>query len=123
MPIREFVKSDIPQVTNLYWNHLGPRSGNAPAELHAVFAELYFSNPLSDSSPSFVYVDKAGEIVGFLGITTRKMNLSGNSVRVGFGGNFVVHPKARHGAAAPELLDALLGGDQDFLLTDSANDV
>lgn len=124
MPVREFVKSDIPEVVSLYWSHLGTRSGSPPPELHSSFADLYFSNPLSDGdSPSFVYRNSEGELVGFVGMTTRKMWLSGEEIRVGVGGNFVVHPKARSGLAAPRLLSAVLNGTQDILLTDSANDI
>lgn len=124
MPVREFVKNDIPQVVDLYWSHLGIREGTPPPELHAAFADLYFSNPLSDGAyPSYVYQNQEGRIVGFLGMTTRKMWLGGEAVRVGFGGNFVVHPKARSGLATPRLLGAVLNGSQDILLTDSANDM
>src|SRR5579885_2864480 len=124
MPVREFVKNDIPQVVDLYWNHLGVRAGAPPPELHTAFADLYFSNPLSDSeSPSFVYQNAEGEIVGFVGMTTRRMWLGDQVLRAGVGGNFVVHPKARSGLAAPRLLGAVLKGSWDFLLTDSANDI
>lgn len=124
MAVREFIKADIPQVVDLYWNHLGTRAGAPPTELFTAFTELYFSNPLSDGdSPSFVYQNKEGEIVGFVGMTTRKMWLCGKPVRVGVGGNFVVHPKARSSMATPRLLQAVLGGGQEILLTDSANDI
>ena len=124
MPVREFVDHDIPQVVDLYWNHLGIRAGAPPPELYDAFADLYFSNPLTDAdSPSFVYKNAEGEIVGFVGMTTRRMRLGDHVLRAGVGGNFVVHPKARSGLAAPRLLGAVLKGSQDFLLTDSANDI
>lgn len=124
MPVREFVRSDIPEVANLYWNHLGTRSGTPPSELHAAFADLYFSNPLSNGdSPSYVYRNSGGDLVGFIGMTTRKMWIFEEEIRVGVGGNFVVHPTARSGLAAPRLLSAVLNGSQDILLTDSANDL
>ena len=123
MPVREFVKGDIPQVLSLYWNHMGPRAGPAPAALATSFTELYFSNPSVESaSPSYVYQDSRGEVVGFLGITSRKMSLSGQPVRASFAGNFVVHPKARSGLAAPRLVAAYMAENHDLLLTDSAND-
>src|SRR5579863_2912707 len=124
MPVREFVKSDIPEVLSLYWNHMGPRKGGVPPALVDSFQELFFSNPLVDSaSPSLVYQDTSGEIVGFLGIITRKMSASGQPIRVGFAGNFVVHPKARGGLAAARLVSAYMGGSHDMLLTDSANEI
>jgi hypothetical protein len=124
MPVREFVKSDIPEVLSLYWNHMRPRKGGVPPELLNSFQELFFSNPLVDSAgPSFVYRDSSGEIVGFIGIITRKMSVSGQPIRVGFAGNFVVHRKARGGLAAGRLISAYMGGSHDLLLTDSANNM
>jgi hypothetical protein len=123
MPVREFVKSDVAEVVTLYWNYMAERTGPVPLALVGSFAELYFSNPLSDASPSFVYHDASGEILGFMGVTTRTMLLSGRSIRVGFAGNFLVHPKARSGVAAPGLLSAYIAGDQDLLITDTANDI
>ncbi len=123
MPVREFVKSDVAQVVTLYWNYLAERSGPVPAELCASFTELYFSNPLSDGSPSFVHQNVSGEVLGFMGVTTRTMLLSGHPIRVGFAGNFVVHPNGRSGVAAPSLLGAYIAGDQDLLITDTANNI
>lgn len=123
MPVREFVQSDVPQVVNLYWKFMSPRTGEAPAALHDSFTELYFCNPIVDTTaPSFVY-EESGEVLGFFGVTTRKMCFSGEVIRVGLAGNFVVHPKARGGVAAPGLLGAYVASNHDLLLTDSANDI
>lgn len=124
MPVREFVETDIPQVTNLYWNHMVRRKGAMPSQILSTFAELYFASPFFDSrSPSFVYQDSSGDLVGFLGVSTRNMSLSGQPIRVSFGGNFVIHPKARSGLAAPRLLAAFMGGTHDLYMTDSANEI
>lgn len=117
------MKSDVTEVATLYWNYMAEHTGPVPAWLVASFTELYFSNPLSDASPSFVYHDVSGEILGFMGVTTRTMLLSGQSIRVGFAGNFLAHPKARSGVAAPGLLGAYIAGGQDLLVTDTANDI
>lgn len=123
MPVREFVKSDVPQVVNLYWKFMSPRAGKVSEVLHTSFTDLYFRSPLLDSSaPSFVY-ENSGEVLGFFGITTRRMCLSGEVIRVGLAGNFVIHPKARSGVASPELLRAYVASNHDLLLTDSANDI
>lgn len=123
MPVREFVKSDVPQVVNLYWKFMSPHIGKVPEVLHTSFTDLYFRNPLLDSSaPSFVY-ENSGEVLGFFGVTTRRMCLSGEPIRVGLAGNFVIHPKARSGVAAPGLLGAYVASNHDLLLTDSANDI
>lgn len=124
MGVREFVPPDVPQVVRLYWKHLGSRKGQPSAELPKSFAGLYFSSPWSDPNyPSFVYEDKQGEIVGFLGMITRKMLFRGECIRVRFGGNFVVDPKARSGFAAARLLEAMLAGPEGMIFTDSANDI
>jgi hypothetical protein len=124
MPVREFLKSDVPQVVHLYWKFMSARKGEAPSALHDSFTDLYFCNPMrDDSAPSFVYEGISGEILGFFGVTTRRMCLSGDVIRVGFAGNFVIHPKARGGVAAPGLLGAYVASNHDLLLTDSANDI
>lgn len=123
MSVREFVKSDVPQVVNLYWKFMSPRKGEPPSVLYDSFVELYFSNPMLDArAPSFVY-EGSGEILGFFGVTTRRMCLAGQSIRVGLAGNIVVHPKARSGIAAPGLFAAYAASNHDLLLTDSANDI
>ena len=123
MPVREFVKSDVPQVAELYWKYMSPRTGEAPAVLHNSFTDLYFCNPMLDiRAPSFVY-EASGEVLGFFGVTTRRMCLSGEVIRVGLAGNFVIHPKARSGVAAPGLLGAYMASNHDLLMTDSANDI
>jgi hypothetical protein len=124
MPVREFVERDVPQVVTLYWKFMLPRSGEIPNELYTAFRDLYFCNPMVDArGPSFVYEDTSGDIVGFLGVTNRRMSLRGEAIRVGYIGNFVIHPSARSGLAAPGLLGAFVAGNQDLLLTDSANDI
>lgn len=124
MAIREFVENDIPKVAKLYWEHLSAGTGEARPELQNAFANLYFSSPwAAPETPSFVYDDNNGETFGFLGIITRKMRFEGETVRVGFGGNFVVHPKARGSRAASRLIQAMLSGNQDMFLSDSANEI
>ena len=92
--------------------------------MQSTFADLYFNSPwVGDHSPSFVYEDDHGEVLGFMGVITRKMSFAGECLRVGFAGNFVVHPKARSALAASRLLEAMLSGNQDMLFTDSANDI
>jgi len=102
---------------------MSPRIGEAPTALYDSFTDLYFRNPMLDASaPSFVY-EASGEVLGFFGITTRRMCFSGEVIRVGLAGNFVIHPKARRGVAAPGLLGAYVASNHDLLLTDSANDI
>ncbi len=69
--------------------------GDLPQEVRDAFAESYFASPWGNpESPSFVYEGTNRRVVGFLGVTTRQMVFAGRSIRVWFGGNFVVHPDA-----------------------------
>lgn len=123
MAIRHLVESDLTQVVDLYWNHMRGRRGPAPQELQPCFRDLYFSNPWANrATPSFVYEDRAGRILGFLGVTGRRITVNGHPIRAAYGGNFVVHPQARSGIAAARLLQALVSSEYDLVLTDSANE-
>ena len=123
-PVRPFVEGDIPQVADLSWKFLLRREGTAPPALECFFRELCFSNPWIDSStPSLVYETGNGKIVGFLSVIVRPMSLRGESIRVAFGGNFVVDPEARSTMSGMRLLGTYLAGKQDLSLTDSANDL
>ena len=122
--VRAFVQEDITQVADLWWKFLRHRKGPAPVAVQSYFYDLYFSDhPCIDSAlPSLVYEGNNGRITGFLGVTRRRMSVRGESIRVAFGGNFVVHPAARSTPAGVHLLGTYMGGDQDLSLTDSAND-
>jgi len=123
--VRPLVGDDLQSVADLWWNFLRHRKGHAPPAVRSYFNELYFTDhPLIDSAlPSLVYEDTSGKIVGFLGVIRRKMSVRGQSIRVAFGGNYVVHPEARSTPAGLHLLRAYMAGDQDLSLTDSANDL
>jgi hypothetical protein len=122
--VRPFVEDDIPQVAALYWTFMRGRKGPAPPALQSSFQELYFTNPWIDSAPSsLVYEGEGRRIVGFLGVIQRKMSLCGQTIRVAFGGNFVVHPQARSNLAGLRLLGAYMAGNQELSQTDSANNV
>jgi len=123
MSVRPFFEQDIPQVADLYWTVLRERKGPTPSAVHSFLHELYFTNPwIDNSSPSLVYEEK-GAIAGFLGVVPRRMSLRGESIRVAFGGNFVVQPQFRNTLAGLHLLRTYMEGGQDISLTDSANDV
>lgn len=124
MAIRPLAQADIPQIVDLYWRYMRQREGSAPADLRRLFHKLYFENPWVDSyCPSLVYEGKSGDVIGFLGIIPRKMSMSGESIRIAFGGNFIVQPGTRSQLAGPRLLGTYLGGNYDVWQTDSANDI
>lgn len=122
MPVRPLAENDIPQIAELYWKILRERKGGAPDSVRSFLQELYFKNPWMDSNiPSLVYDDK-GTIAGFLGVIPRKMCYRGETVRIAYGGNFVVHPDFRNTLAGLHLLRTYMAGPQDLSQTDSAND-
>lgn len=99
------------------------RKGPAPATLRSSFQELYFNSPWPESlGRSIIYEDERG-IAGFLGGLVRRMAVDGQSIRVGFGGNFVIRPDARSRATARQMLETGMAGNQDITQTDSANDL
>lgn len=99
------------------------RKGPAPSALQSSLRELYFNNPWPESiGRSIVCEDERG-ISGFLGGLVRRMSVDGQSIRVGFGGNFVIRPEARSRATAWEMLEFGMAGNQDITQTDSANDL
>jgi len=122
MPVRPLAEPDIPQVADLYWTVLRERKGPTPPAVQSFLKELYFTNPWMDSAlPSLVH-DEKGKIAGFLGVVPRKMSFKGETVRIAYGGNFVVHPEFRTTLAGLHLLRTYMGGGQDLSQTDSAND-
>jgi hypothetical protein len=122
MLVRPLAESDIPQITDLYWNVLRGRKGTPPPAVGSFLQELYFRNPWLDSGiPSLVY-DEKGKIAGFLGVIARRMCFRGERILIAYGGNFVVHPEFRRTLAGLHLLRTYMEGPQDLSLTDSAND-
>jgi hypothetical protein len=124
LAVRPFVEPDISQVAHLYWTFMRGRKGSPPPALQSGFRKLYFTNPWIDSQPSsLVYEGEDGRIVGFLGVIRRRVSVGGQTVRIAFGGNFVVDPDARSNLTGMRLLGAYMAGDQDLSMTDSASDV
>jgi len=121
--VRPFAEDDVPQVADLNWRVLHDGEGPSPPALRSYFQELFLHNPWFDKAlPSLVYEDK-GKIVGFLGVVPRRMSVRGEPIRVAYGSNFVVDPNSRSTLAGLHLVRALLSGEQDLSMSDSANDL
>ncbi len=124
MAVRPLAEADIPRVANLYSSYMRRLKGPASPALVALFRELYFANPFTDSDfPSLVYDTESDGVVGFIGGNVRRMSVCGKPIRVMYGGNLVVHPDFRNGLAAPRLLNAFMSTNYDLAMTDSANDI
>lgn len=122
--VRQFLKEDIPQVADLKWKALDGRDDPSPPALSAYLLELFFQNPWrDDATPSLVYENMHGRIVGFFGMVPRPMSIRGRPLRAAFGSNLVVEAESRASLAGLQLVRTFVSGKQDLLLSDSANDV
>jgi hypothetical protein len=128
MPIRPFLREDIPQVADLFQrlllSDMLPRRLLPPAALPDYFEQIFFLNPWYDESiPSLVYQESNGKIIGFLGVVPRRMSLLDQPVRAAVSFHFMVEPESRSTMAGVQLLRAFFAGPQDFSMTDGAGQV
>jgi hypothetical protein len=127
-PIRPFTKDDIPQVADMFQRLIlkenPSRRRLAPASLPEYFEQILFHNPWYDpETPSLVFEDPEGRIIGFLGVTPRPMLLRGQPIRVAISYHFMVEPDSRSSLAGVQLLKSFFSGPQDLSMTDGAGDV
>src|SRR2546428_3038603 len=126
-PIRPFVKSDIPQVVELFQKAFFNNGQARPSSsiLSDYFEELFFHNPwaeeksIEEGITSLVYETSDGAVIGFIGIIPRRMLLHGRPIRAAVSMHFMVEPGSRSTLAGVQLLKAFFSGPQDLSLTDS----
>lgn len=136
--IRPFVADDIPQVADLYHrtflkhDHSLARPSSVQ-EVSDVFAEIFFHNPWcevdidgigngdDEELPSLVCESADGGILGFLGVTPRRMFFKGRSILAAVSVHFMVEPNPQAGLAGVQILKTFFNGPQEFSLTDGAN--
>ena len=126
--IRPFLREDIPQVADMFrrllLGDLPPFRRLSLAALPAYFEEIFFHNPWYDEAiSSLVYQERDGKIIGFLGVTPRRMLFLDKPVRVAVSFHFMVEPESRSSMAGVKLLRAFFAGPQDLSLTDGAGHV
>jgi hypothetical protein len=120
--IREFHRSDIPRVADLWMRAFRASDEHAPQPVHAYFEEMFFETPWRDAQlPSLVCERGAGSIAGFLGVLPRRMLYKGEPLRLAVATQLMVDPGAPSYAAA-SLMRRFLGGAQDLSLSDGANE-
>jgi hypothetical protein len=68
-----------------------------------------------------IYADAGGNVVGFLGVTTRRMLFKQRPVRLAVSAHLMTQPDSRNPLAGLQLLKTFLNGPQDLSLTDGAN--
>jgi len=128
--VRPFFEDDITQVAELYAKtFLQGRApyGSVPSTIvKAYFDRIFFHNPWRDQDQqlsSLVYEEDDGKIVGFQGVTPRRMIMKGQLVRVALSLHLMVEPGSRSTLAGVKLLKKLFSGPQDLSITDGANDL
>src|SRR5262245_6547299 len=126
--IRSFTRKDIPQVAALYRKvHLAgdPRQAKTPLQkLGEAFDEIFLRNPWHDENlPSLVCEDKNGAVVGFIGVSPRRMSLKGRHILAAVSAHLMLDPNRQLGLAGIQLLQRFFSGPQQLSLTDFANDV
>jgi hypothetical protein len=122
--IRPCERADLAGVASLYERVVRTGHDPAPPHLAEYFERTFFDCPWQDAAtPSLVYEEAGGRIVGFLGTHVRRLRLDGRPIRVACGGQLVVDPAARRHGAGPFLFRAFMAGPQDATITDGANDI
>ncbi|MBI4526159.1 MAG: GNAT family N-acetyltransferase [Deltaproteobacteria bacterium] len=124
--IRAFVADDIPQVADLHrrvFKTDDRLSKTLEESYRSYFENIFLSHPWYDGAlPSLVYEDGGGKILGFMGVTPRRMSLRGQSIQAVISSQFIVEPGGRSAVAAVKLVKTLMSGPQDLCIADEAND-
>jgi hypothetical protein len=122
--IRPLRREDLPAVAALYESVVRSGKREAPPGLADYFERTFFDCPwTSADSPSLVYEDAGGNVLGFIGSHMRRLRLDGRVVQVSCGGQLVVDPQARTKAVGAMLFRRQLLGPQDATIADGANEI
>jgi hypothetical protein len=126
--IRRLTGEDIPAVAALFHKvHLANDASTPKSSLAAIsaeFEEIFLRNPWRDENPhSLVCADGNGAILGFIGVTPRKMNIKGRPVVAAVSAHLMLDPGRRTELAGMRLLQRFLSGPQELSIADFANDI
>jgi len=126
--IRSLTSKDIPQVAALYRKvHLASDARQAETPLQKLgeaFDEIFLRNPWRDENlPSLVCEDESGAVVGFIGVSPRRMSLKGRQILVAVSAHLMLDPNRQLGLAGIQLLQRFFSGPQQLSLADFANDI
>lgn len=123
--VRAFAPEDIGQVADLHRRvfHTSDHFSQALEDSYrCYFQKVFLGHPWYDERlPSLVYVDGRGKIVGFLGVTPRRMLLNDRPIQAVVSSQFIVEPDSRSTLAAVKLLKAFASLPFDLSIADEAN--
>jgi hypothetical protein len=121
--IRPLQRDDLPAVAQLYERVMRSGSRSPPPELVRYFERTLLDHPWYDAdSPSLVYTERGGHLVGFLGTHVRRLRFNGRPVKMVCSGQLVADPDARAPGVGALLLRKCLAGPQELTITDGATD-
>src|SRR5262249_23439543 len=126
--IRKFTEKDIPFVAALYQKaNLASDPGLPKPSLQNIgegFNELFLRNPWRDENlSSLVCEDRSGAVVGFLGISPRRMAIKGRPILAAVSSHLMVEPGRRLGLAGVRLLQQFLSGPQELSIADQSTEI
>lgn len=120
--IRTLERRDLDAVASLFADVMGTGSSST-AQVAQYFGRVLLDDPWADPEiPSLVHETADGEVVGFIGASTRRVRVDGRAARVAVSSNLVVRPDQRPRGVGALLLRKLMGGPQDLTLADRSND-
>jgi hypothetical protein len=121
--IRVFQREDIPEVLGLFRAAFLQKGRSGPAGLETYFERVFFESPWFDEElPSFVYQNRSGAIIGFVGVQPRPLLLGRRRLRAAVATKLMVSPGGGDPLAAARLLKRVFAGPQDLLLSDLSTD-
>jgi len=122
--IRSFTNSDVSQVARIHRAALtAGRSTDGEPDYEAYIRAVFVDNPWRGSGlSSLVYHEDDGRIVGFLGVITRAMTMSGRRFVTAISSRCVMDPHSHGDRVAMQLSKAFLDGPQELSIADEADD-
>ncbi len=135
--IRSFAEEDVPSVAALFHKVYLARDPSQPKsslrDVGEIFKEVFLRHPWRDENlPSLVCEDRNGAILGFIGVTPRRMTINGQPILAAVSAHLMLDPERQSGSSNPSgpsglagvrLLQQFLSGPQDLSITDFANDL
>ncbi|MFA6139643.1 MAG: hypothetical protein WC684_02875 [Hyphomicrobium sp.] len=122
--IRACRRDDIPIVAGMFARALLKQRRAPGDDLTNYFEEIVFGAEQGGGEPrSRVFVDKAGDVRGFIGIWPRRMLLQGRTIEAAAVGSLMVDRPEENPVAGARLLRSFLTGPQDLSFSETANGI